>query len=115
MELKTVGWALFWLLIGGAAGYFFLVLIDLSTRFKSGTTEIRLLPMVLGWIIRLLVLGGLMLIAVRSNALYGILFVLGFTIANRVQVRNYQRKADTLESGIFSDAEAAEISDNPEE
>ncbi len=107
MELKTVGWALFWLMIGGAAGYFFLILIDLSTRFKSGTTEIRWVSFVLGWVLRLLVLGVLMLLAVRSNALYGVIFVLGFTVGNQVQVRNYQRKADALEHQNISGADSA--------
>lgn len=97
MDMRTVGWALFWLVIGGAAGYFFLAAIDLSTRFKAGTTEIRWFSLVLGWIFRLLLLGGLMFAAVRMNALYGVVFVLGFTVMNQVQVGNYRRKAESME------------------
>ena len=96
------GWAVWglyaalWTLAGGVAGYFFIALIELSTRLNNGR-KLSWAAMAGGWLARTIGIGALLFFAVNQSVVYAILFVAAFTIANGVQVARMRRLADAMD------------------
>lgn len=92
-----------WIVIGAIAGYFFLILIDLSTRSVGGMNPgVEWHKFLIGWAARIGGIGVLMFFAVRQDVIYAILFVIAFSIANGLQVGAYRRRADAMDRAARS-------------
>ena len=98
-----------WILIGAAAGYFFMILIDLSTRpDDEAAPGIPWGKFLVGWLVRIGGIGVLIFFAVRQDAAYAILFVVAFSVANGYQIRAYRRRADAADQADAADKETGE-------
>lgn len=90
-----------WFFIGLVAGYFFMVILEMSTR-KLGEPDGKsvLIRMALGWVLRIGGMGLLIFMAVRMNAIYAVIFVIGFSIMNYVQVGMMRRRAEVMDQAM---------------
>ena len=100
-------YAALWVLAGAVVGYFFIIIIELSTRLNDGR-KFSWAAMTGGWLVRTIGIGVLLFFAVRQDAVYAILFVAAFTIVNSVQVARMRRLADRMDP---AKREAAPISE----